>query len=244
MSIGWTDLPGALLMTAAGLLIVAGVIGLVVWDARRRGEPHAMLRTTAALARMWLALTGLALVVGAWQWLSGGDTWIADLPVWMAWPEPTCSTDIGPYTEPTVVCAAVSSADVTIAALGFSTKALLALGQLLSLVVVAMPAVVVVIVCTYAVRGAPFAKPAARWLFIAAVVILVAGVGSAILTDVGHSLAAAEAFPAPDDGSVTAQSTYRITVPPWPIGVAFALGALGVVFRHGARLQRETEGLV
>ncbi|GAA1919062.1 hypothetical protein GCM10009775_09530 [Microbacterium aoyamense] len=244
MSIGWPDLPGALLLVVAGLLIVAGVIGLVVWDARRRGEPHVLLRVTAAIARMWLALTGLTLVIGAWRWFSGGDTWIARLPIAMEWPAPTCTGETGPFTEPTVVCASVNNADASIAALSFGTRATLALGELLGLVVVAMPAVVVVIICAYAVRGAPFAKPAARWLFIAALVILIAGLGAAILTDVGQSLAAMESLPASGEGPVTAQPTYRIDVPPWPIGIAFALGALGVIFRHGSRLQRDTEGLV
>ncbi len=42
----------------------------------------------------------------------------------------------------------------------------------------------------------------------------------------------------------TASGGFSLTVPLWPIGAALALGALGAVFRRGAVLLRETEGLV
>ena len=43
---------------------------------------------------------------------------------------------------------------------------------------------------------------------------------------------------------MTTTGIYRVEVSLWPVGAALALGALGAVFRRGAVLQRETEGLV
>lgn len=249
MSIAWTDPVGAVLLTVAGLAIIAAVLGLLAWDARRRRSPSIILDVTAAVARMWIALVGVGIVIAVWRWLSAGDTWIEALPVSMPWPT-TLPCEAGTWTESfttaTLVCAHVDSVDATIVSLSLGAKLLLATGEVLSLIVVALPAVVVSVICGQAHKGAPFTRLVSRWLFIAAIVILVAGLGSEIATSAGRALAAAEVLPAPTgpgDSGVTSQY-FRLTVPVWPIGAALALSALGVVFRHGAVLQRETEGLV
>jgi hypothetical protein len=247
MSIGWPDLAGAMLWIGVGLLIIAGVIALLAWDARRRRSPHPILDVTAAVARMWLAITAVGVVVTLWKWLSGGDTWIPALPVSLDWPEALqCGQAIPP--EPTttgLVCAHVTTADATIANLGVGTRVVLALGDVLGLLLAATPAAVLLVVCAQALKGTPFSRTVGRWLLIAAAVVLVAGVGTDLVTSAGRALAAAEVLPSPDsDAAVTATGIYRLTVPLWPIGAACALGALGAVFRRGAVLQRETEGLV
>ena len=53
-----------------------------------------------------------------------------------------------------------------------------------------------------------------------------------------NGLAAAEVLPS------EVPVTYLFTVPWWPALVALACAALAAIFRHGARLQRDTEGLV
>jgi hypothetical protein len=94
-------------------------------------------------------------------------------------------------------------------------------------------------------KGTPFSRAVGRWMLITAVVVLIAGVGGDLATDIGRELAAAAVLPPPDSGAaVTTKGYPRIDVSLWPIGAALALGALGAVFRHGAVLQRETEGLV
>ncbi|HWI31408.1 MAG TPA: hypothetical protein VNT50_07940 [Microbacterium sp.] len=247
MSIGWPDLGGALLWVTVGLVVIAGVIALLAWDARRRRSPHPILEVTGAVARMWLAVTAIGVIVTVWKWLSGGDTWIPALPVSIAWPETLpCEQGIpAEATKTSLVCAHVATADATIAMLSVSTRVVLALGELLGLVLAATPAVVVVVVCAQALRGAPFGRTVSRWLIIAAVVVLVAGLGAELVTSAGRALAAAEVLPpVASDAAVTTTGIFRLTVPLWPIGAACALGALGVVFRRGAVLQRETEGLV
>lgn len=245
MNIGWPDLGGALLWIAVGLFVCAGAIALLAWDARRRKSPAVFVEVAAAVGRVWLALVALATLVTAWGGLSGGDTWIKDLPVSLAWPDQLACEQTIPVSASTgLVCAHVDTADVTIAALSLGTRAVLTLGDVLAMTLLALPAVLLVVVCGQALKGAPFSRTVSRWLFIAAIVVLVAGLGADIAGSVGRALAAAEVLPPPGGGAVTSTGISRITVPFWPIGAALGLGALGIVFRRGAVLQRETEGLV
>ena len=70
MSIGWPDLPGALLWIAVGLVLTAGFIGFVAWDARRRRSTSVVIEVAGALARIWVAFTGVAMVVSVWGLLT------------------------------------------------------------------------------------------------------------------------------------------------------------------------------
>ena len=246
MSIGWPDLGGALLWIGVGLLVIAVVIALLTWDARRRRSPNPVLDVTAALARMWLAITAVGLILTEWKWLSGGDTWVPLMPVSLEWPEKLpCEQPFLPETPSGLVCAHVASADATIAMLSVGTRTVLALGEILGLVLAATPAVLLLVVCAQALNGSPFSRTVGRWLLIAAAVVLVAGLGAELVTSAGRALAAAEVLPPPEsDAAVTTTGIYRLTVPLWPVVAACALGALGAVFRRGAVLQRETDGLV
>ena len=247
MNIGWPDLGGAMLWIAVGLIVIGGVIALLTWDARRRRSPQPIVDVTAAVARMWVAITAVGLVLTVWKWVSGGATWIPSMPVSLSWPESLpCEQNIPPeVTTTSLVCASVQTADATIAMLGVGTRTLLAIGEILGLVLAAAPAVLLLVVCAQALRGVPFSRTVGRWLIITAVVVLVAGLGAELVTSAGRALAAAEVLPPPESGAaVTTTGIYRLTVPLWPIGAACALAALGAVFRRGAVLQRETEGLV
>lgn len=242
MSMGWPDLPGALLMLAAGLLIVAGLIGLLVWDARRRRSPAVVVEVAGAVARVWVAFTGVIVVFSFWRWF-GGDVWIPDMPVHIEVPGLTCGNEDPIVSDtPTLVCGNVGSADVTVTGVGAGMRALLAAGDLLSLFVIATPGVVLAVACSQSLKGAPFARVVSRWLFIGAIVVLVAGLGSAVLSSLGLTLLSKEIFsPA---GDVASSGIYTIDAPFWPICAAFAFAALGAIFRHGERLQKDTEALV
>jgi hypothetical protein len=243
MSIGWPDLGGALLIIGIALLIATVLVGFVVWLERRRGNPHILLSVAAAVARMWLALAVVAVVITVWRWAGGGDAWVPELPVQVVSASLSCD-GASTHESATLVCGSVSTIDASITGLNGGIRAVLALGDLLALVVAALPAVAVAVLCRSAMKGLPFARTTVRWLFISAIVILVAGIGAGVMSDLGRALAAAEVLPPPGGGDVTTTGIYRVTVPLWPIGAAFALGALGVVFRDGARLQRETDLLV
>ncbi|MHC3000183.1 hypothetical protein OB08_13810 [Microbacterium sp. HJ5] len=239
-------MPGALLMLGAGLLIVGGIVGLAVWDARRRNSPAVVVDVAGAVARVWVAFTGVLLVATTWRWLSGGDTWIPDIPVVAdLLRDQTCGdvTESVPATSMTLVCGYVQSADVTVAGLDAGIRVLLATADVLALFAAAAPGVVLAIACSRSLKGAPFARVVSRWMLIGAAVVLVAGLGAEILGSMGRSILANELFP-PNSGDVSSTGVYRVSVSFWPIAAALALGALGAIFRHGERLQHDTEALV
>ncbi|UYK39695.1 hypothetical protein [Microbacterium terricola] len=244
MSIGSANLGEALLwigVYVAGFLLLTA---LAVWIARRRGSRTIVIDATLAVAQVWLALMGLALVFVVVRGVTSDEIWFAELPATLNWPtQPACG-EAPAGGAPTLLCASVDSVGATIAHLGIGTRIVLALGDLLGLVVAAVPAVLVIIVCRQMLKGAPFAQLAARAFFVAAIVVLVAGIGAELTTSIGRSLAASAALPPPGGGELTATGTFRLTAPLWPVGAALVLGALGAIFRHGAVLQRETEGLV
>ncbi|MFB7891574.1 hypothetical protein ACFC1I_05185 [Microbacterium sp. NPDC056044] len=241
---GWPDLAGALWLIAAGLLIVAGLIGLAVWDARRRRSPAVVLDVASAIARLWVAFAGVGAILAVWRQFSG-DVWVADVPVVVDVPGLSCEGAEAPVTAtaPTLVCGSVSSVDLTVAGLDIGMRMLLAVGDLLAIVVVATPGLLLAIACSQTLKGAPFSRVVGRWLLIGALVVLVAGLGSELLSSLGRTVISHELFP--DHGAdVVSTGIYRVGVSFWPIGAAFALAALGAIFRHGERLQRETAGLV
>ncbi|WP_127473857.1 hypothetical protein [Microbacterium sulfonylureivorans] len=245
MSMGWPDLPGALLLIAGGLLAAAAFIGFVAWDARRRKSPAVVIDVAGAIARIWVAFTALHLVITSWRWMSPGDTWIPDVPVVADLLDTRTCGDITSVdaAATTLVCGYFHSADVTVAGLDLGIRALLAASDLLTLVAIGVPGLILAIACSQALKGVPFARVVTRWLFVGAVAVLMAGLGAELLGSLGRTILANELFPVPGE-HVTTAGVYQVSVSFWPIGAAFALGALGAIFRHGERLQREADLLV
>lgn len=245
MSMGWTDLPGALLLLGAGLLIAGAFIGFIAWDARRRRSPAVVIEVGGAIGRVWVAFTTFFFALTTWRWLSGGDTWIPDVPVTVDLPELSCGNVAEPVeaTTTTLVCGHADSIDVTVAGLDLGVRTLLAAGDLLTLLAVAVPGVVLAIACSQALKGVPFARVVSRWMLVGALVVLVAGLGAEILGSLGRTILANDLFPPNVDGAVSA-GVYRVSASFWPICAAIALGSLGAIFRHGERLQHDTEALV
>lgn len=244
MNVIWPDLPGALLWLAGSLVFLAGLVGLAAWDARRRRSPAVVVDVAGAVARVWVAFTGVGIVLTCVRWLTDGDVWIEDFPVVVTVPGLTCGASEEPVTAttPTLVCGSIDSADVTVTGLDAGIRLLLASADLLTLLVVAVPGVVLAVACGQALKGAPFSRTVGRWLLIGAVVVLIAGLGGEFLGSLGRAILSNEIFPPAGDLSST--GVYHVAVSFWPIGAAFALAALGAIFRYGERLERETAGLV
>lgn len=244
MSVGWHDLPGALLWIAVGLVLTAGFIGFIAWDARRRRSSSVVIEVAGALARVWVAFTGVAVVVSIWRWF-GGDVWVANMPASVTVPSLSCG-DLGEpivAAAPTLVCGSISGVDVSLAGVDTGMRMLLAAGDVLTLIAIAAPAVVLAIACGQALKGVPFSRVVSRWLLIGALTMLVAGLGGELLSSLGRTILANEVFPS-SGADVVSTGIYRVSVSWWPICAAAALGALAAIFRHGARLQHDTEALV
>lgn len=243
-----TDSPSVLLWSGVGLAIVGALVALMVWDARRRKSPSVLLDVIAAMARVWVAIVLLGVAGTIIRWVSDGPYGVAAMPVSLRWPtELPCESGGGGITGEGAVlyCATADSASATVSGLDGGLRALLGVGSVLSLLVAAVPGVVIAVLGQRALTRAPFAARSARWLLVSAIVVLVAGTLGSLLTDVGSFLVAqsvlAESIA---DAPLTAPTAFSLNPPVWPLGVALGLGALSVIFRQGARLQRETEGLV
>lgn len=242
-----TDLPTVLLWSGVGLVTVAAIVALMVWDARRRKAPSVLLDVIAAMARVWVAIVLLGAAVVLVRGSVSGSYDLSAMPVSLTWPA-NLPCEAGGYQATGAVelyCASTDSVRATVMNLDGGLRALLTAGDVLSLLVAGVPGLVVAVLCQRALAGAPFAARTSRWLLISAIIVLVAGTLGALLTDVGSALVAQQVLPAPGaDAAVTAGRSFTIAPPVWPLGVALGLGALSVIFRQGARLQRETEGLV
>lgn len=204
-----------------------------------------VIEVAGAVARIWVAFTGLYIVLASWRWLSAGDTWIPDVPVVADLLDSRTCGDITAVdaASMTLVCGYFQSADVTVAGLDVGIRLLLAASDLLTLVAIGVPGLILAIACRQALKGVPFARVVTRWLLAGAVVVLVAGLGAELLGSLGRTLLANALLPVPGE-DVRTSGVYEVSVSLWPVGAAFALAALGAIFRHGERLQHDTEALV
>lgn len=247
MVVAWSDLGGALIAGLVWIVIISLILAALVWDARRRKVSSVVLDVTGAVARVWVAIAAIGMVAGFVGLFVSPTTSLSDLPVHVEWPTslPCDSSGDAGAAADTLYCARVTSAEGEVTDLAADLKSLLFAGGLLTYVVWATPGVLVAVLCGLAGTGTPFARRAHRWLFGSAIVILVAGMLSEVILAIAAFLIAGTVLPSPASGaSATASPTFGMVVPVWPIGAALALSALGVVFRHGFRLQRDTEGLV
>ncbi|WP_454129637.1 hypothetical protein [Microbacterium aurum] len=246
MSIGTQNLGEGLLWIAVFVAVVAGLCAVTVWIARRRGSTTVALDAASSVAQGWLFLMVLGLGLTIWQWFTQTEISVSGMPVALAnWPgigTPGCD---GPGGDtPVLLCATADSVDATVAHLTLGTRVVMALGQLLGVLLMALPAVLIVVLVGQARKGSPFSRVAARSFAWAAVGILVLGTVTDLVVGIGRTLAAFEVLPAPEEGGeLTTQGIFYLTVPLWPAAVALALAALAVVFRYGSALQHQTEAL-
>jgi hypothetical protein len=247
MTVAWSDLGGALIAGFVWITIIAGLLAVLVWNARRRRVPSVILDVTGTAARVWVAIVILGAVLGLIGLIVSPVTTITELPVAVDWPAtlPCQSPGDAASASTTLYCARIPSATVEISALSGGIKTLVFVGGLLAYAAAAMPGVLVSVLCGRASAGTPFARPASRWLLVSSVVILVSGMLGEIVLAVARFLAAGAVLPdAHASDPATAPPTFAMTVPVWPIAAALALAALAVIFRYGSQLQRDTEGLV
>lgn len=234
--------------------LVVALVAIAIWLLAKRlseGNQRAfdLLRLLA-----WI-ITVLLLVVGAVGLALNlaSPSVTMDVPYSNVWPMPMPGVTIE-SSGASIEGSTTAVAQLTLSGLSPAPRILWAIGQLLSVLLPASVAFLVARAAGQMKAGAPFAPVLVRTIQICAVVILGAGVLGPLLTDVAGSVASNEAlvFGAsmtgyPDTWTVQdalPQPAVLVTLDLWPIGVAVALFVLSAAFRYGARLQKETEGLV
>lgn len=245
----WTSdefLPGFLQLVAwlAGLGVI---VGLAIWWARRRDSNALALTVTRMGAGFILGLIGVGIIGGGINHFTGSQLWLDDgMGQWVRGNQssiqsPTCDAE-GSWTQelytgssaaPTTYCAGV------IEHVPFLPRLVIFAGMLLTLLAAAA---IVQSIYTAALRAGmrtPFDPTVSRSFRFAAIVLLAGTLIGDVFTTIGMTLAARSLEWEP---GVVAPFVFQ--PPVWPFAVALGLFALSAIFRYGAVLQRETEGLV
>ena len=238
------------------IVLVVAVIGVFLWQLAR-GALGDDVRTFRMLHRAAWAATVLLLAAAA-------VTVVADLvsplititvPIRHVWPLPLAGVDID--TGPAhVESAEVALAQLTLSGLSLPVRLLWTASQALSLLLPASVAFLVARGAALLRDGAPFSPVLARTTGTAALIVLLAGSIAPVLGGTAGSMASHEALQVtsaawsggyPDDWSpqdVMPEPTVFVPFEFWPLGVAVALLVVTAILRYGARLQKDTEGLV
>jgi len=225
-----TDVWSGLRFLGACVAGVAAVV-IVIWlIARSRGTTASLaVRAAAALAGVWLGLAVIMIPVALWRLVTMQDIEVVPSPndEWDAY----CFAD----GSPALVC---NGSLYTAMGVGVGPHLLIAAGTICSVLAAAAPILSIFVLCMSALRNSVFPSWIPRLFLACGTATLVFGTVAPVLSEMGNGLAAAQVLP--DDAFVS----YYFEVPWWPALVALACGAFAAIFRHGARLQRDTEGLV
>ncbi len=238
LSFGSHELWPSLLKIGIAFAVIAAIVGVVVWNGRRRGSRTIALDAALTLAGWWILLGGVGAVIvivkgfsSDWVELHGETTyatipWPAGLPCWSS----------GDTSATMLSCGHESLNDFIVVNASLGLRLLAAGAQLTTLALTTLPAVVVAVICFQMLRGRPFSRAVPRALTGAAISVLVLGVAADLLGTVAATAGLREALPA---DSAWHPVAYQLTVPPWPFAAALGLVALAAVFRQGMRLEQE-----
>ncbi|MDR6867162.1 hypothetical protein J2Y69_001761 [Microbacterium resistens] len=243
ISLSGDDAWSALAQIGIALLVLAAIAGIVIWRGMRKGRKTIVLDVAYQLAS-WVAMIAvIGLVLGVLNALTASTISVGPAPLPPSWPSTVpCLESNQPFTgRPSIVCGALRMSDVWVADPGMGVRVLAAGSRACGSVLIALPAALISLMCHQALRGHPFHESVAKYLFIGAGTALVIGIASDLLTAITGVTALREIL-APEDPGYP--QSMLLTLTPFPFAFALALAALGVVFRYGSRLQRDTEGLV
>lgn len=244
MSVGGATIGTALAWLAVAVAVLIVISLIVIALGRRRGSTTLALDVTqtlsAGVAAVWILFTIIRFGAGlATDQLTFSTDQVSigaavDLPC-------------GVYkqgveiTGPTLTCVSPTEAFVQIESASFGPRFAVASGELLTSIAVVAPIVLIAVVSFQALRGLPFARVVTRALYVTAGVVLVTGIAGAVVTPLAQHLAVAEATP---EGSDYLPPSVQLSLPMLPIAIALVCAALASITRYGARIQRDTEGLV
>lgn len=256
LSFGSDEVWPSLLYIGIALIVIAVIVGLVVWNGRRRGSRTIALDAALTLSGWWilLGMVGVVIIIVKaftvdWAELHGETYVYAD------WPATLPCSEYGDSATTMLSCRGEPLSDFTVENASLGLRLLAAAAQLATVAMNTLPAVIVAVICFYTLRGRVFSHLVTRALVGGAIAVLVLGVADDLLGGIAATAGLREVF-APD--SEWYPAAYQLTVTPWPFAAALGLLALAAVFRQGmrleqdrarlqtetARLQKDTEGLV
>lgn len=238
-SVGTSDLASGLSQVLLALVVLGFIASVVGIRAKKSGSTSAALDVAASVSFGWVVLCVLGALFVGWQTLLSSTVTIqGDIGLANAFWERDATAD----ALPALVRAYPTAASIDIDGLPLGIRMLLFTTGLLNLALVAVPAVVIRVIAVRAAAGDPFAPRVAKTLWGASIFVMIAGVIRDLLDPIGQALAAQAVWT--EGGPLAEGPFFQLTVQIWPFAAALVLAALAAVFRHGHRLQRETEGLI
>lgn len=241
-----------------GLVLLALLVAILVSLVRVvRAEPGGfggrwvvdLARRLSLLAAVILGGLGILRAVSS----LAGDSVEITMPVRTPyWPQPGVTNLIGPTAR--VTDGGFDSADVTVAGLSATARALWGAGLALQAVVVVTVCLLISASCQNLLRGNAFVPLIARMAGVAALVVLFGGLAAQVLQGIAGVMASSQVLtvtgwtaPTVDASAPETNWPFPAHFPPiswWPMGIAILLGAFAALIRYGERLQRDVEGLV
>ena len=239
ISVGTSDLASGLSQILLALVVLALIASIVGARSKKSGRPSAALDVAASVSFGWIVLCVAGLLFVGWQTFFSHTVGVeGNIALVNAYWE----MDPDSATLPALTRAHSTGARIEIAGLPVGIRLLLFATQLLNLALAAVPAVVIRVIAVRAADGDPFAPRVAKTLWFASIFVLAAGIVRDLIDPIGQTLAVQSVW---QEGSPLSEgSYYALTLQICPFAAALVLAALAAVFRHGYRLQKETEGLV
>ena len=223
--------------------------------APRRDSSPIVVYVTFALASI-VALVSATLALAAFLSPLISDDVRVNMPTQSFWPPLLPTVVLQPPPAAHVSSGGYEVAPVTVAGLSMDARVQLAFGGALQGLTFAALAAVLAVICIQLLRGAPFQRIVVRALNLSAAIVIIGGLGSQLLLGFGGVAASMQVLTVDAwqaDRAIVGigqdfigwpypQTEFHVDF--WPIFVGLALLALAAVFHAGARLQRDTEGLV
>ncbi|MFE6735228.1 hypothetical protein [Microbacterium sp. NPDC057650] len=234
---GGGDLPGTLSVVLLVLAVIGAIVLIVTVWGRRRGDTMVAVKATLILARLWLIMWSLGAILTVVRAFSADFIELQD-PVLMSIDQlPTggaaCEAPSAPPSGPVYLC------DNTVYGASLGVHMALMAGTLFVAAAALAIGWAIAVAATQAIGGEPFHPTVARTFGVSGLIVLGAGLIGSILQQLAMNLAVQQLPGGSDEGV-----PFYLSLEYWPLLVSLGCFAMAAIFRHGARLQRETEGLV
>nr|WP_274636054.1 hypothetical protein [Microbacterium bovistercoris] len=249
---------GHLLILAVALVavVLAVVFAVRSWRrSRKAGESStSVVSVTLSVAALWATFSVFGAIIVTATILLQPQVQIT-IPVQDYWPKLPSGMHIEGMTA-TRASGGFTSADLQVDGLSLGARITWAISQALGWLVPGAIAGLIALACFHLLAGRAFAPVVARMAMVTAVVVAAGGVATQVLGDIAGSMAAAEVLhytgggwdeiPGAEDplDMWWPHAAFTVSFPFLPLAAGLAFAALAALLKYGAKLQRDTEGLV
>ncbi len=234
------DLFSGLSMLALVLVIAGLVVGFSIARARRHGSTTLALDVTRNASYFFLALCCAGVVLPVFSALDPNSMSLeGDVAQWVTQVQDQVLSPVCPFDDDVANLAETALCGTWLSNAPLAPRLVLYLGRVLS--VLASGAIAWAIYNATRRAGArePFHRSVSRTFGVVAIIVMVAGALGELVQQIAMTMAARSL-----EWSDDLLPPFSLSIPLWPFAVAVGLFALSAIFRYGAVLQRETEGLV